>query len=161
MRSADLTHIPAYLCHDYQSGACLSFYGKSARAHFLSTFSAPPTTILAIHKSREIAYSIQTLTAPSLPCFVSHMFRKASETAHAFSFYEIVNDTLVPSMFYLRLASSSFSTSQHLLSACLTVLLSAFYLSPLFFHYRFISCGPTFPFCLYCVFFVALELSWL
>ena len=80
------------------------------------------------------------------------MFRKASETAHAFSFYGIVNDTLVPPAFYLRLASSSFSTSQHLSSARLTVLLSAFYLSPLFFHYLFIFYGPTFPFCLYCVF---------
>ena len=141
---------------------CLSFYGKSVRVHVLSTFSAPPTTILAIHtKSREIAYSIQTLTAPSLPCFGSHMFRKASETAHAFSFYGIVNNTLVPSTSYLHLASSSFSTSQHLSSAHLTVLLSAFYLSPLFFHYLFISCGPTFPFCLYCVFFVALASSWL
>ena len=80
------------------------------------------------------------------------MFRKASETVHALSFYGIVNDTLVPLAFYLRLASSSFSTSQHLSSARLTVLLSAFYLSPLFFHYLFIFYGPTFPFCLYCVF---------
>ena len=118
---------------------------RAASAHFIFVFSSSPITMLAIHKSQEITYSIQALTDLSLPCFGTHMFRKVSETVPAFCFYRTENIPLVPLMFYMRLASRSFPTSQHPLSACLTVQLSAFYLLPLFFHYLFISCGPFNP----------------
>ena len=95
-------------------------------AHFIFAFNPSPITTLAIHKSQEITYSIQAPTALSLPCLSTHMFRKVSQTVPTFCFYRTENIPLVPSMFYLCLASRSFPTSQHLLSARLTVQLSAF-----------------------------------
>ena len=115
---------------------------RAVNAHFVFAFNTSPITILAIQKFREVTYSIQALTALSLPCFSNHMFRKVSETAPTFCFEGTENILLVPSTFYLHLASRSFPTSQHLSSAHLTVQLSTFCLLPLFFHYLFISCGP-------------------
>ena len=65
----------------------MPFMERAASAHFIFAFNPSPITILAIHKSQEITYSIQAPTALSLPCLSTHMFRKVSQTVPIFCFY--------------------------------------------------------------------------
>ena len=68
-----------------------TIYGKSTSAHFVFAINMPHMphiVLLAVHKPGEIAYFFQVLITLSLPCFVTNIFRKASETAPALTSME-------------------------------------------------------------------------
>ena len=126
---------------------------RAVSAHFIFAFNPSPITILAIHKSQEITYSIQAPTALSLPCLSTHMFRKVSQTVPIFCFYRTENIPLVPSMFYLCLTSRSFPNKSA--SFVSTPYCSVERFLPFYHCSSIISSSLAallFSFCLYCVF---------